>query len=162
MSFAPRQLILSAALGIWSLRLGTYLATRAIKAGGDSRFDEIKKQPNRFTYYWFAQGEIYILLIFNDAEHTTATWVFAVGLPVYLSNSAPPVVHPALNIRDYLSLGLIVTSFLIEVVADTQKSQWRARKDRKLHDEKFISSGLWSLSRHPKYAADFHFQKAMH
>jgi hypothetical protein len=30
---------------------------RAIKAGGDSRFDEIKKQPKKFTYYWMAQGK---------------------------------------------------------------------------------------------------------
>ncbi len=29
---------------------------RAIKAGGDSRFDEIKKQPMKFTYFWMAQG----------------------------------------------------------------------------------------------------------
>lgn len=36
--------------------LTSSLFQRAIKAGGDSRFDEIKKQPRRFTFYWIAQG----------------------------------------------------------------------------------------------------------
>lgn len=33
-SLAPRQLLLSAALGIWSVRLGSFLVQRAIKSGG--------------------------------------------------------------------------------------------------------------------------------
>jgi hypothetical protein len=28
-----------------------------MKAGGDSRFDEIKHQPGMFTYFWMAQGK---------------------------------------------------------------------------------------------------------
>lgn len=73
-SFAPRQLLLSAAVGIWSFRLGSFLAMvrtirgqgrslfaermkRAIKTGGDSRFDEIKKEPVKFSAFWFGQGK---------------------------------------------------------------------------------------------------------
>ncbi|KAJ7086168.1 hypothetical protein B0H15DRAFT_909955 [Mycena belliarum] len=138
MSFAPRQLLLSAALGIWSMRLGSFLAMRAIKAGGDSRFDEVKKDPKRFTYFWMAQ----------------ATWVFLVGLPVYLVNSLPPRLHPALAIRDCAALGLIASSFVFEVLADRQKSAWRRAKDAKEHHEKFITSGLWSISRHPNYVGE--------
>jgi len=138
MSFAPRQLLISAALGIWSVRLGSFLALRAIKAGGDSRFDEIKKDPKRFTYYWIAQ----------------ATWVSLVGLPVYLVNTLPPHLHPALGIRDYAAFGLFAGSFLFEVIADRQKSAWRRAKDAKQHDEKFITRGLWSISRHPNYVGE--------
>ncbi|TFY80660.1 hypothetical protein EWM64_g3355 [Hericium alpestre] len=67
-SFAPRQLLLSAALGIWTIRLGSFLAQRALKAGGDSRFDEVKHQPAKFTTFWMVQ----------------ATWILLVGLPVYM------------------------------------------------------------------------------
>jgi len=137
-SFAPRQLLITAALGMWTVRLGTFLASRAIKAGGDSRFDEIKKQPLKFTGYWLAQ----------------ATWISLVGLPVYLVNTLPSPLHPALTIRDYAALGLYTASFLFEVVADRQKSKWRAAKDNKDHDEKFITSGLWSISRHPNYVGE--------
>jgi steroid 5-alpha reductase family enzyme len=34
-----------------------------------------------------------------------------------------------------------------------EKSSWRADKDAKKHDEKFITSGLWGYSRHPKYVS---------
>ncbi|KAJ6577453.1 hypothetical protein B0H19DRAFT_1120017 [Mycena capillaripes] len=138
MSFAPRQLLVSAALGIWSVRLGSFLALRAIKAGGDSRFDEVKKDPKRFTYFWMAQ----------------ATWILLVGLPVYLVNSLPPQLHPALGIRDYAAFGLFASSFLFEVIADRQKTAWRRKKDAKQHDQKFITSGLWSISRHPNYVGE--------
>ncbi|TDL20775.1 DUF1295-domain-containing protein [Rickenella mellea] len=137
-SFAPRQLLLSACLGIWSIRLGSYLAQRAIKAGGDSRFDEVKHQPGKFTFFWFAQ----------------ATWIFVVGFPVYLANSLPAHLNPALGPRDYISLGIFASSFLFEVIADRQKAAWRAAKDNKEHDEKFITRGLWSISRHPNYAGE--------
>ncbi|KAF8959527.1 hypothetical protein BDZ97DRAFT_1837545 [Flammula alnicola] len=137
-SFAPRQLLLTAAVGIWSFRLGSFLAMRAINAGGDSRFDQIKKQPAKFTYYWMAQ----------------ATWITLVGLPVFLCNALPAHVHPALGVRDYLAIGLYASSLLLEVVADRQKSSWRKAKENKEHDEEFISSGLWSISRHPNYVGE--------
>ncbi|KAJ7593869.1 hypothetical protein C8J56DRAFT_925405 [Mycena floridula] len=137
-TFAPRQLLASLALTIWSLRLGSFLAMRVIKAGGDSRFDEVKKQPKKFTYYWMAQ----------------ATWVMLVGLPVYLCNVIPAHAHAPLGIRDYASFGLFAGSLIFEMVADYQKSVWRAKKERKEHEEKFITSGLWSLSRHPNYVGE--------
>lgn len=65
-------------------------------------------------------------------------------------NSLPSHLHPALGIRDYAAAGLFVGSFLFEVIADRQKTAWRRAKDAKEHDEKFITSGLWSISRHPK------------
>lgn len=137
-SFGPRQVLLTAALGIWSARLGYFLGSRAIKAGGDSRFDEIKDQPARFSVFWFGQ----------------ATWIMTVGLPVYLANTLPPSLSPAFGVRDYLALGLLTGSFLLEVIADHQKTAWRRAKQNKEHDEKFITSGLWSISRHPNYLGE--------
>ncbi|KAA1467315.1 DUF1295-domain-containing protein [Dentipellis sp. KUC8613] len=137
-SFHPRQLLVSAALGIWTVRLGSFLFQRALKAGGDSRFDEVKHQPGTFTAFWMAQ----------------ATWVFLVGLPVYLVNTLPAGLHAPLGPRDYLGLGVYAGSLLFEVVADRQKSQWRREKDAKRHEQKFISSGLWGLSRHPNYVGE--------
>ncbi|KII89846.1 hypothetical protein PLICRDRAFT_52988 [Plicaturopsis crispa FD-325 SS-3] len=137
-SFAPRQLLLSAALGIWSIRLGSFLVQRAIKAGGDSRFDEVKHQPGTFALFWMAQ----------------ATWITLVGLPVYLCNSLPAPLHSPLGPRDYAAVAFFAASFLFEVIADRQKSAWRRAKDAKQHDEKFISSGLWSISRHPNYVGE--------
>ncbi|KAF8150655.1 hypothetical protein B0H34DRAFT_729718 [Crassisporium funariophilum] len=137
-AFAPRQILLTAAIGLWSLRLGSFLAQRAIQAGGDSRFDEVKTDPAKFSAFWLGQ----------------ATWITAVGLPVYLVNALPSRVHPPLGGRDYLALGLYAGSLLFEVIADRQKSAWRKAKKNKEHDEEFISSGLWSISRHPNYVGE--------
>ncbi|EIN09848.1 DUF1295-domain-containing protein [Punctularia strigosozonata HHB-11173 SS5] len=137
-SFAPRQLLITACLGVWSARLGSFLFNRAMKAGGDSRFDEVKHQPGTFTVFWMAQ----------------ATWVLLVGLPVYLVNVLPGHLHPALSIRDYAAAALFASSFLFEVTADHQKSVWRKARDRKQHDEKFLTSGLWGISRHPNYVGE--------
>ncbi|KAF8235767.1 DUF1295-domain-containing protein [Tricholoma matsutake] len=137
-TFAPRQLLLSAALGIWTLRMGSFLTLRSIRTGGDARFEDTKKQPGLFTVFWIAQ----------------ATWIALIGLPVYLCNSTPASVHPNLGLRDYAALGLIATSFLFEVVADNQKFAWRLAKDNKQHNDKFITGGLWSISRHPNYVGE--------
>jgi len=69
-------------------------------------------------------------------------------------NSLPRQAHPPLGGRDYLALGLYATSFLFEVIADRQKSTWRKAKENKEHDEQFISTGLWSVSRHPNYVGE--------
>ncbi|KAI0925916.1 hypothetical protein AcV5_008520 [Taiwanofungus camphoratus] len=137
-SFAPRQLLLNAALVAWSTRLGSFLVTRALKAGGDSRFDEVKRQPAKFTAFWIGQ----------------ATWVFIVGLPIYMVNTLPAAVHPPLGRLDYASLVLFAGSWLFEILADHQKSAWRREKDNNEHAEKFISHGVWAISRHPNYVGE--------
>ena len=68
-------------------------------------------------------------------------------------NALPARVHPALGRLDYIGLGLWGTSLLVEVIADRQKTNWRKAKDNKQHEEQFISSGLWGISRHPKYVS---------
>lgn len=73
-----------------------------------------------------------------------------VGLNVYLVNSLPSSLDPPLGVRDYIGLGLYAASLALECIADYQKSAWQDAKDHKEHEEKFISSGLWSVSRHPK------------
>jgi steroid 5-alpha reductase family enzyme len=66
-------------------------------------------------------------------------------------NVVPARLHPALSFLDYASLGLFAGSFVFEVIADRQKSAWRRAQSNKEHEEKFITSGVWSISRHPKY-----------
>jgi len=137
-SFAPRQLLLTAALTVWAVRLGSFLVQRAIKVGGDSRFDQVKHQPGTFLAFWMAQ----------------ASWVLFTGLPVYLVNVIPTHLHPALSFRDYASLSLYAGALLFEITADRQKAVWRCAQENKEHEEKFITSDLWSISRHPNYVGE--------
>eukprot|EP00983_Pelagomonas_calceolata_P087561 1156980-Pelagomonas_calceolata.AAC.7 len=49
------QILVSAMVGLWTLRLGSYLVARIHKQGKDSRFDEVKHQPGMFFVYWTMQ-----------------------------------------------------------------------------------------------------------
>ncbi|KAL5329129.1 hypothetical protein ACEPPN_002639 [Leptodophora sp. 'Broadleaf-Isolate-01'] len=132
-----RQVVLSTAVSIWATRLGSYLFQRAL-ADGDSRFDEIKKSPSRFFGTFVAQ----------------AVWVSICLLPVLALNSIPHTLLstlPLLTLTDIAGLSLFLGGFALEVTADRQKNAWVAAKKRKEHDEDFLTSGLWSKSRHPNY-----------
>jgi len=133
-----RQVVLSAAVSIWAVRLGTYLFQRVIADGKDSRFDKIKKSPPRFLVAFVAQ----------------ATWVSLCLMPILAVNSIPHALLstlPVIAITDILGLSLFVGGLGFEIAADRQKNQWVQEKKRKEHDEVFLTRGLWSKSRHPNY-----------
>ncbi|MCL4126109.1 UNVERIFIED_CONTAM: hypothetical protein GTU68_044334, partial [Idotea baltica] len=73
-------------------------------------------------------------------------WVFVNLLPSLLCITNPR--QKELGWRDFTGWALFIVGFLIETVADYQKSSFR---NEKANQDKFISSGLWSLSRHPNY-----------
>lgn len=137
-SFHTRQLLMSGFTCLWATRLGTFLFQRIRRSGSDSRFDEIKGDPVKFFGAWMAQ----------------ATWIALTAFPVYAVNSIPSSRNAPLGVSGVFGASLWASSFLFEVVADRQKSAWREERAQKVHDEKFITRGLWSLSRHPNYVGE--------
>ena len=125
-----RSLLLGALVIVWAARLGPFLFNRVSKAGKDDRFDEIKPSFPRFLTVWTVQG---LWVTFTAA----AAWV------AITSQTRLPLGWLA-------ALGVLVwlAGFTIEVVADAQKSRFRADP---ANQGRFISSGLWSKSRHPNY-----------
>lgn len=127
-----RSIILASLILIWALRLSSFLFLRIKKAGKDRRFNQIKTSFTRFMLAWTLQG----------------FWVFMCTLPAittFASESKPMDI--------YLILGTLLWffGFFIEVTADRQKSAFN--RDPKNHG-KFISTGLWSISRHPNYVGE--------
>ena len=61
-----------------------------------------------------------------------------------------PTLHTSHGLSHAIIAGdyLFVIGFSIEVIADHQKTVFRAIKENK---DKFISTGLWSKSQHPNY-----------
>ncbi len=124
----PRSLLLAVLVVIWAVRLGTFLFQRVRRAGSDGRFDEIKRSAPRFLVAWTVQG----------------LWVFLTLAAVIgaMTGAAPTPLAPL----DALGVLIWSLGFGIEVIADRQKSRFRAS-----HPTGFIESGLWSWSRHPNY-----------
>ena len=125
------SIILSCLIIIWTLRLGTFLFLRIKKAGEDKRFREIKK-----SFSWFFM-----------AFTVSGMWVSICALCALtgISNGIE------LNVVTHLGILLFVIGFVLEIIADTQKSNFRKNNDNK---DKFITTGLWKYSRHPNYLGE--------
>ena len=115
---------------IWAIRLGSFLFMRIQKAGEDRRFREIKTNFTRFFMTWTLQG----------------MWVSMCLLCVLTALSSYSGI--IMNNVFYIGLLIFVIGFIIEVIADHQKTVFRKDINNK---DKFISTGLWSYSRHPNY-----------
>jgi len=115
---------------IWTLRLGLFLFYRISKEGKDSRFDEIKHSFPRFLMTWTL----------------SAAWVSITSI------SALVVITSESKINDiyFLVIGGFIWLFgiVFEIISDYQKTNFKNNPENK---DQFISSGLWSLSRHPNY-----------
>ena len=114
----------------WAVRLGTYLFTRINRDKEDVRFEKAKRNFFWFLQYWMGQA-LWVSI-------TSCAAVIAI-----LKNE-----DNSFNI--FLILGSIVWigGFTIEVLADLQKNKFKKNQDTY---SKFISTGLWSKSRHPNY-----------
>ena len=128
-----RGFLLGALVVVWALRLGTFLFRRVSRAGADDRFDAIKPSFVRFLNVWTIQG---LWVTFTAA----AAWV------AITSAHRVPLGWFAL-------VGALVwlLGFGLEAVADLQKSRFNADPANK---GRFISTGLWSISRHPNYLGE--------
>ena len=103
-----RQNVHSWMIFAWACRLGTFLFMRVLKDGQDRRFDKARDSPATFFVFWSIQG----------------IWVWITLLPSLILNTEKR--DPPLATRDYLGWTLWTVGFLFEVVADMQKSIFRA------------------------------------
>ncbi|WP_314098539.1 DUF1295 domain-containing protein [Microbacterium foliorum] len=127
-----RSWILAVMVALWAARLGSFLAMRVHKAGSDGRFDEIKGSPVRFLQVWVIQG----------------AWVSITAAAAWIAISTDAANRAPIGWLTVVGTVVWVLGMVIEIVADAQKSAFRA--DPKNKDE-FIRTGLWSRSRHPNY-----------
>ncbi|MDF2050371.1 DUF1295 domain-containing protein [Arthrobacter sp. Cr_A7] len=125
-----RGMLLAAMVVLWAARLGGYLFQRVMKHGKDDRFDELKTDFARFLNTWTLQG----------------LWVVLTAALAWVAITSDRKV----GLDGFFWAGLLVWALgiAIETVADVQKTRFKANPGNK---GRFISTGLWSRSRHPNY-----------
>ena len=128
-----RSLILGALVIFWAARLGSFLLVRNLRTGGDDRFETIRVAPLRFLSVWTIQG-LWVSLT------AAAAWI-----AISSAESAP------LGWSAWVGVAVWLIGFAIEVTADLQKSRF---KKNPANSGKFISTGLWSVVRHPNYLGE--------
>lgn len=125
-----RGWLLTFLIVVWGGRLGLFLYQRIQTAGHDSRFDVMKTKPMRFFVTW----------------SLSALWS-SLSLAAALAAITSSIQKP-LGIIGIIGLLVWIIGFAIEVTADQQKTAFKADPKNKGN---FITSGLWSWSRHPNY-----------
>jgi steroid 5-alpha reductase family enzyme len=125
-----RDILLTVLIWIWAGRLGSFLFSRVKRDGKDGRFDRMKLDFWWFLMTWTIQG----------------LWVFltsAMALAAITSSD-----KQAIDLFALIGSIVWISGFLMEVVADQQKSNFKLNPNNR---DSFITSGLWSWSRHPNY-----------
>ena len=129
-SLDMRGMIISGMIIIWAIRLGLFLFTRIKQDGKDVRLDVIKTKFIRFLNLW-TLGGLWVLV------------TMGAGLAAITST-----ISLEIGIIGYIGIALWVFGFMIEIMADSQKRQFRKDPNNK---GRFISTGVWSWSQHPNY-----------
>ena len=124
------QWLIAVMIFLWAGRLGSFLFRRIHAAGGDQRFDHIKVSSSRFFVAWTLQGAWVVmtscaaLTAILSEEPAAVGAIFVIGVVMWMAG------------------------FIIEVIADQQKSRFRADP---ANAGRFINVGLWARARHPNY-----------
>lgn len=133
-----RPLLLTVAVSFWGVRLGSFLFQRILQSPTDSRLSEFFPSPGelpiRLAGFWNIQ----------------ACWAFFSLLPVTMAHRMPAARGSpgAARASAYVGWSLFLAGFACEVLADFQKSQFKARPGNR---DAFCDDGIWYYSRHPNY-----------
>ena len=123
-----RSLLLAMIIIIWALRLGSFLFMRILKDKEDRRFNEWKFSFALFLRTWTLQG----------------MWIFLTSIAAITAISTRKIVAPDTLL--FVGGFLWLFGFLFETISDFQKRKFKSK-----NKDGFITSGLWSVSRHPNY-----------
>ena len=125
-----RSVFVASFVSVWTLRLGIFLYKRIVKAGEDIRFRDIKKSLPKFLMTWTL----------------SALWVFLTTVNAITLIALNPL--EPIGIFFIMGALLWLLGFGFEVIADRQKKYF---SEQSKNEGRFITQGLWSVSRHPNY-----------
>lgn len=133
-STSPRQVLVAGMVGLWSLRLGTYIALRTAAGGDDPRYEHLRKEWGDRAHsrlFWFLQLQAAVAL--------------ALALAVGVAAHRPT---PDLDLRDLAGVMILIVAIAGEGLADRQLAAFRKRGGA---GAGICTIGLWRFSRHPNY-----------
>jgi len=133
-SYYPRQIIATLLIGIWGIRLSSYLLYRYHKKE-DLRFKDWKVEWTLRsigeTIWWVCGFQLFLLLIMSA--------------PIIIINLCSGA---GFNMLDCIGTAGYIMGFIIENIADYQLYRFTSNS---AHDGQIMKEGLWRYSRHPNY-----------
>lgn len=131
---SPRQLLVAACIGLWSLRLAWHIGARSRGQHEDPRYAQLQRD--------WGQQFSKRLLVFLQIQ-AAAAWLLVLAVMLAAHNPAP-----GLSALDIFGLILAVTGIVGEAIADRQLRRFRATGNL---TKSVCDQGLWRWSRHPNY-----------
>lgn len=129
-NYSARQIVISACVFVWGVRLCAFLLYRIILWGEDRRFDDKRNNLRNLIAFWVLQ----------------AIWVWTVSLPVTIVNSKS--ANRSLVALDYVGWGIFAFGAVLEAIADQQKLIYKKKPESR---GRWTDVGVWSWSRHPNF-----------
>ncbi len=126
------HLILITIVGIWAIRLGSYLYIRNMGHPEDARYSKMRSKYGNVGLFFIN----YLI---------QAILIAIISLPLQSVLSA---IELELNNISWLSAIMALAGIIIEALSD---KQLKAFKKDTINNGKVMSLGLWNYSRHPNY-----------
>lgn len=124
-----RVALLAGLASVWTVRLGAYLYNRVSRVGGDSRFDELKRNPVAWPLPWALQ----------------ALWCTSLQAPLVIA-AAARAAPTRLTRWDAAGAAVFLGGLALEAVADAQKDA-----AKRLAPRDPVTSGVFKWSVYPQY-----------
>jgi steroid 5-alpha reductase family enzyme len=133
----PRTMLVLVMVGLWALRLASYLTWRNWGEPEDRRYQEIRRRNEPH----FALKSLYIVFGLQG----TLAWI--ISLPLLAAIAAPGNI----TVLDYAGVALWAVGFGFESIADWQLARFRSVP---ANSGQVMDQGLWRYTRHPNYFGD--------
>eukprot|EP00004_Rigifila_ramosa_P022682 TRINITY_DN6236_c0_g1_i1.p1 TRINITY_DN6236_c0_g1~~TRINITY_DN6236_c0_g1_i1.p1 ORF type:complete len:316 (-),score=59.80 TRINITY_DN6236_c0_g1_i1:14-940(-) len=138
-TFAPRQRLVGLTMLLWAVRLSGYITWRNHGLGEDFRYQAFRKQFGK-NFWLISYFQTFVL---------QAVLCWLVSWPLLAAQH--PQAAKEFIVTDWAGLALWALGFLFESVGDTQLAIFKSDPANR---GKLLTTGLWSLSRHPNYAGN--------
>jgi steroid 5-alpha reductase family enzyme len=138
-SFSNRALLLGALVTIWGLRLAIHIYQRNHGQPEDFRYAKWREE-NGASWWWKSFFKVFLL-------QGVLLWIIAA--PLVAVNASTPT--PLQCNCDLTGAGLWLVGFMFEAGGDYQLKKFKANPANK---GKLLTTGYWSVTRHPNYFGD--------
>jgi len=135
-----RSILLGVIVSIWGLRLSLYIYQRNHGKPEDFRYAKWREEAGR-AWWWQSFFKVFLL-------QGVLLWIISTPLLAMQTSSAS---DSALSCYDLIAIIIWLTGFAFEAGGDYQLARFKANPANK---GKLLTTGLWSVTRHPNYWGD--------
>jgi steroid 5-alpha reductase family enzyme len=135
-----RAILLGIMATIWGLRLSLYIFRRNYAQPEDFRYAAWRKEAG-LSWWWRSFFKVFFL-------QGALMWIIAMPL---LATQTSRASDSVLNWLDFLGIFIWLIGFTFEAGGDYQLSRFKADP---ANQGKLLTTGFWSVTRHPNYFGD--------